>query len=156
MPGEATDVLLDEIDPRRRDVQRCVVGKAEGEIFLALSVLGDGLHAGEFCDAMRDVNDVVADFQIQERIDGARRDHFAYAAALFVTVEKLMVAEKGERTRILPSLPPGEGWGEGALLLRLLFVKRRPLTPALSRRERGTTSRVIDESAMQIPVGDLD
>ena len=41
-----------------------------------------------------------------------------------------------DRATLLP-LPPGEGWGEGVLANQRLSVLRRPLTPTLSRGERG-------------------
>ena len=66
MSGESADVFLDQVDPRRRDVQGRVIGKSEREILLALAVLGDRLHPGELGDAVCDVNDVIADFEVEE------------------------------------------------------------------------------------------
>ena len=94
VPAEPADVFLDQVDPRRGHMQRRVVGKAEREIFFALAVLGDLLHAGEFRDAVGDVDDVIADFQIEERIDRAGRDDFLDAATLFVAVEEFVMTEK--------------------------------------------------------------
>ncbi len=60
MAAEPADVFLDQIDPRRRHVQRGVLGEAQREIFLALALLGDRVHARELGDAVGDVDDVVA------------------------------------------------------------------------------------------------
>src|SRR3954452_14469234 len=101
MPRKPANVLLDQVDPRRRHMQRRVVRKAQREIFLALALLGDCLHAGELRDAVGDVNDVIADLEIQERIDRARRDDFAHAATLLVAMEKFVMAEQREWSRLL-------------------------------------------------------
>ena len=79
MPVEPADVLLNQVDPRGRHVQRRVVGEAERQVFLALAVLRDRLHAGELGDAVGDVDDVVADLKIEERIDRPRRDDLLHA-----------------------------------------------------------------------------
>ena len=103
---EAADVLLDQVDPRRRHVQRRVLGEAEREVLLALAVLGDRLHPRELGDAVGDVDDVVADLQVEERIDRPRGDDLLHAAALLVAVEQLVVAEQRERALALAHRDP--------------------------------------------------
>ena len=97
MALKPADVFLDQIDPRRRNVQRCVLGKSQGEIFLACAILGDRLHAREPGDAMGDVHDVIAGLEIEERIDRPRGDDLLHPPALLVAVEEFVMAEEGER-----------------------------------------------------------
>ena len=66
MAVKSADVFLDQIDPRRRNVQRGVVGEAERQILLVLAILGHGVHAGEFRDAVGDVDDVIALLEIEK------------------------------------------------------------------------------------------
>src|SRR5262245_46979853 len=99
MPLKPADVFLNQIDPRRGDVERRVLGESQREIFLALAVLGDRLHACELGDAVRNVNDVVAGLEIEERIDGTGSDDSSDAPSLLVAVEELVVAEEGNGKR---------------------------------------------------------
>src|SRR5690242_14812805 len=96
MPAEPADVFLNQIDPRRRHMQRRILGEAQREIFLAPALLGERLHARELGDPMRHVNDVIADLQIKERIDGTRSNDFADSSSLLVSVEKLVVTEESD------------------------------------------------------------
>ena len=96
MALEAADVFLDEVDPRRRDMQRRVVGEAKGEIFLALTILGDLLNPGELGDPVRDVNDIITGLQVDELIHRPGGNDLLDAPSLFVAVKKLVMAEQGE------------------------------------------------------------
>src|SRR3954452_8456211 len=100
MPRKPANVLLDQVDPRRRHMQRRVVRKAQREIFLALALLGDCLHAGELRDAVGDVDDIVANLEVQERIDRTRGDLLANVSTLLVAMENLVVAKQREWSRL--------------------------------------------------------
>ena len=66
MALETTDIFLDQIDARGRHMQRGVLGKSKREIFLDFAVFGDLVHAHEAGDAMGNVDDVVAGFEIEK------------------------------------------------------------------------------------------
>jgi hypothetical protein len=55
--------------------------------------------------------------------------------------------------RLLPPLPPGEGWGEGRIKKILVepSISQFPLTPALSRGERGQDWRFVNGSLIERP-----
>jgi hypothetical protein len=96
MALETADVFLNQIDARSRDVQRRVLGKAQREIFFAVSVLRDRLHPGEPGDSMGHMDDVIAGFQIQKRVDRPRRDHLLDAPALLIAMKQFVMAEQCE------------------------------------------------------------
>ena len=68
MAVKTADVFLNQVDARGGNVEGGVVCKSQRQIFLAAAVLVDGVHAGEFGDAVGDVDDVVAGFQVEERV----------------------------------------------------------------------------------------
>ena len=82
-------------------MQGGVLREAEREVFLAAPVLADRLHAGELGDSVGDVDDVVADLQVEEGIDRARGDDLLDAPALFVAMEQLVVPHQRNGTRPL-------------------------------------------------------
>ena len=102
---ESADVFLDQVDAGRRHVQRRVLGKAQRQVFLAGSILGDGLHPHEARDAMGDVDDVISLFQIEERIHRPPRDHLLHPPALLITVEQLVMAQQCHRHQIGGTVP---------------------------------------------------
>ena len=105
MPVKSADVFLNQVDPRRRNVQRGVVGKSQREIFLVLAVLGHRVHARELGDAVGDVNDVIALLEIEERIHRPRGDHLAHAPPLLVAVEQFVMPEQRHRLASIPEIP---------------------------------------------------
>src|SRR4051812_41857148 len=72
-------------------MERSIFRKSQREIFLALAILGDGLHADESRDSMRDVHDVIAFLQIKERINGPTRGDLGRSAPLFITMKQLVM-----------------------------------------------------------------
>src|SRR4051812_44152472 len=101
MTVKPADIFLNQVDARRRNVQRGIVRKTQRQILFAAPLLGDRVHSGELGDAMRNMDDVVADFQVEERIDRPRGDDFPDLAALLVAMEELVVAQKRDRTHRL-------------------------------------------------------
>ena len=68
--GAGADVLVDEVDFRGGEMEEGLVGEFEGEEFLVAVVVGDGFEAAEAGDAVLDVDDQVAGFEVGEGFDG--------------------------------------------------------------------------------------
>ena len=104
----AADVFLYQVDLRDGDVKHGAAagaGEAQGEKFRCFSNAArliaftcDRGHAFKFCDAVMDVDHVIARLKVEGRTDGPAALDGAEAAAGGVAVEDFVVANKNERS----------------------------------------------------------
>ena len=96
----AADVLLHQVDLRRRHVDARAVAELQDQVLLGLAVLLQHLHAAVAGDAVADVDDQVALVQVEEAVDGPRlepapRQHRTGLLAM----EQFVIAEDDDAGR---------------------------------------------------------
>ena len=96
------DVLLQQVDLRDRHVHRHLAREFDDAMLLRHALALDRAHAAEAADAVREVHDVVAGFEIEEVVDRARGGAARRGLAARQVLQQVVVAEDrqpGQRER---------------------------------------------------------
>src|SRR5439155_21667281 len=90
----AADILLHQLDLRRRHIDARALAEFEDEMLFGLSVMIEHLHAAIAGDAMADVHDEIALLQLEETVDGAGFELAAWLhRAGLIAMEQLVIAK---------------------------------------------------------------